>query len=72
MHLVDFPEMAGRLAAPLVEEVRNSGARTLLTSNTGCALHLAGEVEAASLPVAVRHPVEWVLEQLNSARVSAA
>jgi hypothetical protein len=36
----------------------------LLTSNTGCALHLDAELEAAGVPVAVRHPVEWIADHL--------
>ena len=65
MHMVAYPEMAKTLAAPLVDQVRRRGLRTLLTSNTGCALHLAAELEAAGVPVAVRHPVEWIVDHLR-------
>jgi glycolate oxidase iron-sulfur subunit len=66
MHMVAYPEMAKTLAAPLVDQIRRGGVRTLLTSNTGCALHLDAELEAAGVPVAVRHPVEWIVDHLPS------
>jgi glycolate oxidase iron-sulfur subunit len=64
MHMVAYPEMAKTLAAPVVEQVRRAGLGTLLTSNTGCALHLDAELDAAGVPVAVRHPVEWLVDHL--------
>lgn len=64
MHMVAYPEMAKTLAAPVVEQVRRAGVGTLLTSNTGCALHLDAELDAAGVPVAVRHPVEWLVDHL--------
>ena len=64
MHMVAYPEMAKTLAAPIVDQIRRAGVRTVLTSNTGCALHLDTELEAAGVPVAVRHPVEWIADHL--------
>lgn len=65
MHLVSHPELATRIAAPLVARARESGAGVLLTSNTGCRLHLADECRAAGLTLSVRHPVEFIAEQLG-------
>jgi glycolate oxidase iron-sulfur subunit len=65
MHLVRFPELASRLAAPLVAGTRDSSASVLLTSNTGCRLHLADELRAAGSGLRVSHPVEFIAEQLG-------
>lgn len=65
MHLVRFPQLSSRLAAPLVARARDSAAGVLLTSNTGCRLHLADELDAARLSLRVRHPVEFIAEQLG-------
>jgi len=65
MQLVDEPEMAAALAAPLIDQLRDSDVRVLLTSSTGCALNLAAAVERAGLSVRVHHPVEFIAEQLG-------
>jgi glycolate oxidase iron-sulfur subunit len=65
MHLVHYPVLASRLAGSLVARVRDAGADVLLTSNTGCSLHLTDELEAAGLNLSVRHPVEFIAEQLG-------
>lgn len=65
MHLVRFPQLASRLAAPFVARARDSAAKVLLTSNTGCRLHLADELQAAGLSLRVGHPVEFIAEQLG-------
>lgn len=68
MHLVEHAEMARELAAPLIERIRALGVETVLTSNTGCGLHLSAELDRTGLPVKVRHPVEWMLQHLGIAK----
>ena len=65
MHMLREPAMASRLAEPTIERLRQCGAAVLLTSNTGCALHLASEAREAGLSVEVRHPVEFIAGQLG-------
>ena len=65
MQLLEGSETASLLARPIIDQLRQSGATVLLTSNTGCALHLSTEVRAADLSIVVRHPVEFIAEQLG-------
>lgn len=65
LQLMSASGMASELARPLVDQLRQCGAPVLLTSNTGCALHLSSELRAAGLSVEVRHPVEFIAEQLG-------
>lgn len=65
MHLVSYPQLAARVAAPLVARAKASDARVLLTANTGCSLHLGDEFRAAGLNLRVAHPVEFIAEQLG-------
>jgi len=66
MHLLTHPEMAKELAEPLVEKVRELGIRTLLTTNSGCSLHLGRSLADAGLSVTVMHPLEWLHQQLEA------
>ncbi|RMD79954.1 MAG: (Fe-S)-binding protein [Gammaproteobacteria bacterium] len=66
-HLLERPEQADELGRPLIEALRRSGASLLLTSNTGCALHLRQLARRAGLRVAVLHPVELLARQMEPA-----
>ena len=65
MHLVEHPDLAASVAGPLIERLRDTPVDHLLTSNTGCSLHLATEAAAAGLTVRVAHPVEFIATQLG-------
>jgi glycolate oxidase iron-sulfur subunit len=66
MHMLTHPQMAQELAAPLVGKVRELGITTLLTTNSGCSLHLARSLADAGLSVKVTHPLEWLQQQLET------
>jgi glycolate oxidase iron-sulfur subunit len=66
MHLLTHPDMAKKLAEPLVGKVRELGINTLLTTNSGCSLHLARSLSDAGLSVTVMHPLEWLQQQLEA------
>ena len=66
MHLLTHPEMAKELAKPLVGKVRELGINTLLTTNSGCSLHLARSLSDAGLSVTVMHPIEWLQQQTEA------
>ncbi|MGD8234538.1 MAG: (Fe-S)-binding protein [Chromatiales bacterium] len=66
MHLLTHPDMARSLADPVVERVRELGINTLLTTNSGCSLHLGRSLADAGLSVTVMHPLEWLQQQLEA------
>jgi glycolate oxidase iron-sulfur subunit len=64
-YLLRYPETALRLAADKVAALERLKPRYLVTTNTGCAAHLAARVRAAGLAVEVLHPVELLARQLH-------
>ena len=66
MHMLTHPEMARDLASPLVSRVRELGINTLLTTNSGCSLHLGRSFSDAGLSVTVMHPLEWLQQQIEA------
>lgn len=62
LHQLTEPARAAALRAPMADAVAASDTDTLLSSNIGCRLHLAGGTGAA-----VRHPLEFMAEYLDDA-----
>jgi Fe-S oxidoreductase len=56
--------MSASLLAPKIEHLRQLGATQLVTTNTGCALHLAAGAREAGMELEVLHPVELIERQL--------
>lgn len=52
------PEMAQRLSRRKLDNIRNTGARVVITSNAGCALQIARETRQQNEGIAVVHPME--------------
>ena len=65
-YMLRRPEAAARLRQPLIDAVTAAQAHFLLTSNVGCAMHLADGLRQAGIEVALRHPVELLAAQLRS------
>ncbi len=63
-YLLAHPETATRLRTPLVEAVVTARPDWVVTSNPGCALHLAAGLKAAGCAVPMLHPVELLARQL--------
>jgi glycolate oxidase iron-sulfur subunit len=61
-YLLDQPEMAGALLAPKLAALAELAPAYLVTTNPGCALHLAAGIEEAGLAIQVCHPVELIWE----------
>jgi len=64
-HLLTQRRQAETLRQPLLDELIELGPRYLLTSNIGCALHLAEGARKAGVPLEVLHPVELLARQLT-------
>jgi glycolate oxidase iron-sulfur subunit len=59
LHMLSEPARAAAFRAPLLDAFAASGATQLLSANIGCRLHLA-----SAIGVPVRHPVDFLAEQL--------
>lgn len=64
-YLLDDPAMSATLLTPKIEHLRRLGADILVTTNTGCAMHLAAGIREAGLDTEVLHPVELIERQLS-------
>jgi glycolate oxidase iron-sulfur subunit len=64
LYLLTHPENADRLRRDKIGALQQSRAEILVTSNTGCALHLAAGARAAGMEIEVLHPVELLVRQL--------
>ena len=62
-YMLEQAELAGRLGENTAQRVLATGARTLLTTNIGCSLHLAAAVRQRGEQLRVMHPVA-LLERL--------
>lgn len=64
VHMLQDPALADALREPKLDALVASGARYLVTTNVGCALHLAAGAKARGLAVEVLHPVSLLARQL--------
>ncbi|HKP53957.1 MAG TPA: LUD domain-containing protein [Chloroflexia bacterium] len=55
---VTRPEVAEHILARKLDNVLRTGARTLVTDNPGCIMHLRGGIDARRLPIHVLHIAE--------------
>lgn len=63
-YLIDHAETALGLGAEKVRHLAELAPRYLVTTNTGCAAHLAARLRAAGSDIEVLHPVELVARQM--------
>ncbi len=63
-YLLYQTKVASALRQDVLQPVLHTGADLLLTSNTGCTLHLSAGLRDKGNPLRVRHPIEVVAEQL--------
>jgi glycolate oxidase iron-sulfur subunit len=64
LYLIANPDEADGLRKNKIDALKNCQAEILLTSNTGCSLHLAAGVRAADMDVELMHPVELLARQI--------
>ncbi len=67
-YLTTHPGTAISLAAPKVEALRSVQPDYLVTTNTGCPLHLSARVSDAGLAIEVLHPIQLIERQLSTRR----
>ena len=65
-YMLRHPALAARLRSPILEASAAHAARILLTSNVGCAMHLAAGLRAQGADIEVLHPVELLARQLRA------
>ncbi|EXJ12283.1 (Fe-S)-binding protein [Imhoffiella purpurea] len=65
-YLLQQPEMSERLLADKLESALAAAPDIMVTTNSGCALHLLAGVQEAGRAVEVCHPVELLARQLPS------
>jgi glycolate oxidase iron-sulfur subunit len=66
LYVMARPDEADTLREDKIAGVRESQADILVTSNTGCSLHLSAGIHAAEIKAKVMHPVELLARQLPS------
>lgn len=59
------PEMAAALLADKIEALKAGSARILVSSNIGCALHLAVGLKSTGIDIEVLHPVTLLARQMG-------
>jgi glycolate oxidase iron-sulfur subunit len=59
------PDMAASLLADKIGAVKASGAQILVSSNIGCAMHLAAGLKAAGIEIEVVHPITLLARQMG-------
>lgn len=64
-YLLRHAATAARLREPLLDAAADSGADVLLTTNVGCAMHIAAGLAGRRHRIEVLHPVELLARQLR-------
>jgi len=64
-YMLTHTEMSNAIRAEKLNHLKDSNADILLTSNIGCALHLAAGINQENLDVVIAHPVELLAQQLK-------
>ena len=62
-YLLQRPQESRRLLRPKIEALARLAPTRLVTTNTGCALHLAAGLDEAGLAIEILHPVELLWRQ---------
>jgi glycolate oxidase iron-sulfur subunit len=63
-HMLEFPERARALRAPVLEAIDAVAPQALLSSNIGCRLHLAAGLAESGRAVPTLHPLVLLAQQL--------
>ena len=61
----DYPEISERLLTSKLDNATATGARTLVTDNQGCIMHLRGGCDASGRKLQVKHIAELLAERIR-------
>lgn len=64
-YFIRQPELADRLLDDKIQAIIQSGAQLLVTSNVGCAMHIAGRLREIGIDIEVLHPVTLLARQMG-------
>ena len=64
-YMLTHPEMSSEIRAQKLKHLQSTSANILVTSNIGCALHLASGVFQKNMDVVIAHPVELLAQQIK-------
>jgi len=64
-YMIDFPEVSQELANKISDELAPLSIDILLTSNTGCALHLKQNFKQKNLNILIKHPIVVLSHSIN-------
>lgn len=64
-YFIRQPELADRLLDDKISAIVRSGAQLLVTSNVGCAMHIAGRLRENDSKIEVLHPVTLLARQMG-------
>ena len=68
---VKYPAISDRMVTDKAEDIRRSGAGTLLAGDMGCLLNMAGKMSRLGVPVAVRHVAEVLADMADRPPIGA-
>jgi glycolate oxidase iron-sulfur subunit len=68
-YMLTHPEQSEAIRADKLKQINETSAQVVVTSNIGCALHLAAGIDKEKMQVVVAHPVELLAQQLQTAAV---
>ncbi len=61
----EYPEIAERLMNRKLDNAESTGAKTIVTDNQGCIMHLRGGCDAEGRPLEVKHIAELIAERIR-------
>ncbi len=64
-YMIEHPKMADSLRDDKLETIKTSQPDILVSSNIGCALHLAAGIKAANIALEILHPISLLARQIN-------
>ncbi|MBF0256245.1 MAG: (Fe-S)-binding protein [Gammaproteobacteria bacterium] len=71
LQLIEQPQLADQLAEPLLEQIERLRPDFIVTSNSGCALHLRRALRLRGMDMPLLHPIELVARQLPWSTMAA-